>query len=69
AGGAKAVRGLGGSLSRWGAVVYGTGFLVFLFGGWYSAGVFDVSLLVLALWWPLILTVFGLGTLFRYLGG
>lgn len=63
------MRWLGGSLFTWGAAVYGTGFLVFLFGGWYSAGAFDVSLLVLAFWWPLILTVFGLGALFRYLGG
>jgi len=63
------VRRLGGSLFTWGAVIYGIGFLAVLFGGWYSAGAFDVSLLVLAAWWPLILTVIGLGALFRHLGG
>lgn len=63
------MRRLNGLLLTWGAVIYGAGFLFVLFGGWYSAGGFDVSLLVLALWWPLILAVFALGAVFRYFGG
>ena len=50
-------------LFTWGAVVYGTGFLVCLIGNWYWAGAFDISHLVIAVLWPIIFVLFALGML------
>lgn len=53
-------------LFGWGVIIYAIGVIATLVAGWYTAGTFDVSLLVLALAWPVILCIFVLGALFRY---